>query len=296
MHPPRPHLKIVIVSGSEKPDELAIALDNGADDYISKPVPLPQLAARVQHNLRLKAAQDQLDQLARHLMTINKQLEHSLKNRDRDVRRAEDALLFGMAKLAETREGGTANDLRRLQKFVVCLAEQLRLDPVWSGMVDRTFIENLERCAPLHDIGKIGMPDELVLKNSALSDDERKIMETHTELGGELIDAIGKEYGESLEFLNVARAIVRHHHERYDGTGYPDGLAGDSIPAAARVFTLADVYDSLRRKRPHRSALNHAQAARVILVESGGLFDPAVQRAFSGCQRQFSQIFDSIPG
>jgi response regulator RpfG family c-di-GMP phosphodiesterase len=293
-HPPRAHLKIVIASGDCGPDELTTAMENGADDFIAKPVPLAQLAARVRHNLRLKGAQDRLDQLARHMMTVNKQLEHSLQTRDRDARRTEDAMLFAIAKLAETREVGTSSHLRRLQKFVVCLAERLKKDPIWSSLVDRSFIENLERCAPLHDLGKVGLPDYLVLRNGPLSEDERGIMESHTTIGSDLIDMIGREYGQSLEFLNVARAIIRHHHERFDGRGYPDRLAGDNIPAAARVFTLADVYDSLRRERPHRAGLTHEQAAHVILTQSPGLFDPAVQRAFAACQAEFAQIYDSI--
>ncbi len=293
-HPPRAHLKIVVASGIGGPDELTTALDNGADDFIAKPVPLTELAARVQHNLRLKGAQDRLDQLARHLMTVNKHLEHSLQTRDRDARRTEDAMLFAIAKLAETREIGTGSHLRRLPKFVGHLAEQLRKDTIWAGLIDRAFIENVERCAPLHDVGKVGLPDELVLKNGPLTEDERRIMETHTTLGSDLIDLIGKEYGQSLEFLNVARAIVRHHHERWDGRGYPDRLSGENIPPAARLFTLADVYDSLRRDRPHRSPMSHAQATKVILTESPGLFDPGVQKAFGACQAEFAQVYDSI--
>src|SRR5207253_1950216 len=142
-----------------------------------------------------------------------------------------------------------------------------------------------------HDIGKIALSESLVQKTTALNDEERRVMETHTVLGAGLIDAIASSYGQSLEFLNVARAIVRHHHERYDGRGYPDHFAGEDIPAAARVATLADVYDSLRRHRPHRQPLTHAQTVRLMLFESPGLFDPAVQRAFSACQEQFQQIY-----
>ena len=293
-HPPRAYLKVLVASAGGGPNELANAIGNGADDFVPKPVSPGQLAAKVQHALRLKEAQDSLDQLARHMMTVNKQLEHSLVSRAGDVRRAEDALLFAMAKMAETCETGIANHLLRLQKFVVCLAERLRQEPGWGEIVNRTFVENLERCIPLHDVGKIGLPDHLVLKTSALTDEERRIMEQHTVIGSDLIDAISESYGQSLEFLTVARAIVRHHHERFDGRGYPDRLSGEDIPAAARVATLADVYDSLRRQRPHRQPLTHAQTVRLIMFESPGLFDPAVQRAFSACQDQFQQIYDSI--
>jgi response regulator RpfG family c-di-GMP phosphodiesterase len=109
-----------------------------------------------------------------------------------------------------------------------------------------------------------------------------------------LTDAIGKEYGQSLDFLNVARAIVRHHHERFDGRGYPDRLMGEDIPAAARIVTLVDVYDSLRRQHPHRLAMTHSQAVRVILFESSGVFDPSVLRAFAACQEEFQRIYETI--
>src|SRR5262249_20868437 len=160
--PPRPHVKVILMTGYASPDERATALEHGADDFLPKPLGLPQLAAAVQHQLRLKAAQDRVDQLARHLMTANTQLEHGLETRDRDVRRAEDALLFGMAKMAEMREGETSGHLRRLQQFSACLAEQLRQEAGWVGVLDKTFVDHLQRCVPLHDIGKIGLTDHLV--------------------------------------------------------------------------------------------------------------------------------------
>src|SRR5205085_12487432 len=137
-------------------------------------------------------------------------------------------------KMAEMREGGTAGHLVRMQKYSTALATRLRQEPGWVGVLDNTFMEHLERCVPLHDIGKIGLPDALVHKTGPLDEDERVQMQAHTTIGTTLIDAIGKEYGQSLDFLNVARAIVRHHHERYDGRGYPDRLMGEDIPAAAR--------------------------------------------------------------
>jgi putative two-component system response regulator len=293
-HPPRPYLKVLISSGQSGAAELAQSLENGADDFIPKPAPVHQLIAQVRHALRLKDAQDRLDQLARHMMTVNKHLEHSLQTREADVRRAEDALLFAMARMAEMRETGVQLHLTRLQKYVSCICERLRQEPGWGEIVNKNFIVNLERCIPLHDVGKIGLPDDLVNKASALNEEERRIMETHTVIGSQLIDAVAQSYGKSLEFLSLARAIIRHHHERWDGRGYPDRLAGEDIPAAARVATVLDVYDSLRRPRPFRAPITHAQAVRLMLYESQGLFDPAVLKAFSTCQEQFQQIYDSM--
>jgi response regulator RpfG family c-di-GMP phosphodiesterase/tRNA A-37 threonylcarbamoyl transferase component Bud32 len=289
--PPCPHLKIIVVSGRADQDQLAEALPRGADDYIPKPFTSKQLEAKVRHHLNLKQAQDRADQLAQQLRLTNQQLEHSLNARAADVRQAQDALLLGMAKMAESRDGETQGHLRRLQLYCRCLAEKAALGPPWHGLVDSRFLEQLDRCVPLHDIGKIGLPDEVLLKAGRLSPAERALMETHSILGDRILETLGREHGSSLEFLGVARGIVRSHHERFDGEGYPDGLLGEEIPAAARLVALADVYDALRRQRPHKPALTHADAVRVILHESPGQFDPSLLTAFSYCKDEFMDIY-----
>jgi putative two-component system response regulator len=138
------------------------------------------------------------------------------------------------------------------------------------------------------------LPDQILLKPSSLTPDERRIMQQHTVIGSNMLEAIGNEYGESLDFLGVARSIVRHHHERFDGQGYPDGLREDEIPAAARLVSLSDVYDALRRKRPHKPALSHTRAADTILREMAAAFDPAVLRAFAACHERFQRIFLAV--
>jgi response regulator RpfG family c-di-GMP phosphodiesterase len=289
--PPMPHLKIIIVSGRGGQDELAEALPRGADDYIPKPFHPRQLIAKVQHALRLKAAQDQTDELARQLLMTNQQLENTLFARAEDVRQAQDALLLGMAKMAESRDGETSGHLRRLQRYSRCLAEQAGLIHPWHGLVDARFLEQLDRCVPLHDIGKISLPDELLLKTGRLSDAERKIVETHVIIGDRILETLGQEHGASLEFLGMARGIVRSHHERYDGRGYPDKLQGEAIPAAARIVAVADVYDALRRQRPYKPALDHNDVVNVLLYESSGQFDPSLLDAFARCKNQFMNIY-----
>jgi response regulator RpfG family c-di-GMP phosphodiesterase len=292
--PPCPHLKVVAVSAHSGPAELADALENGADEFLAKPFDPQLLAARVRHLCRVKDAQDRSDRLARHLALANRQLEQSLQARADDVRQAQDALLFALAKMAETRHGETAGHQRRVQRYACLLAERLRGEGEWARVVDRTFLENLERCTPLHDIGMLTLPQAVLAKPGALSPEERRVMETHTLLGSDILEAIGREYGEALSFLGTARAIVRHHHERFDGTGYPDGLIADAIPHAARLVALADVYDALRRQRPHKPALTHRQAVRWLLEESGGQFDPGVLRGFALCHDEFNRIFTSM--
>jgi putative two-component system response regulator len=289
--PGSPHLKVIIVSGRGDQNELAEALPRGADDYIPKPFEIQQLEAKVQHALRLKEAQERASLLARQLLLTNRQLENSLAARASDVREAHDALLFGMAKMAESRDGETPDHLRRLQRYTRCLAERARAEPEWAGVVDENFLELLERCVPLHDIGKIGLPESVLLKRGRLDAGERALIETHTLIGDRILEALGREYGESLVFLGTARAIVRHHHERYDGRGYPDKLAGDAIPAPARLVAVADVYDALRRERQHKPAWSHAQAVQSLLRESAGQFDPSLLRAFARGHEEFRRVY-----
>jgi response regulator RpfG family c-di-GMP phosphodiesterase/tRNA A-37 threonylcarbamoyl transferase component Bud32 len=293
-HPPRPHIKIVFLTDRRDKNDLADALARGADDCMAQPPDLRQLAAKVQYLLRLKDAQDRTDVLARNLMMANRQLEDSLEARAGDVRRAHDALLFAMAKMAEQREGETAGHSRRLQRYTRALAEALRNDPAWSGILSAQFIDQVERCVPLHDIGKIGLPDALLSKPGALDPGERSLMETHTLIGASMLDALAKEYGGSLGFLTAATVIVRYHHERWDGSGYPDGLSGEAIPPAGRLLALPDVYDALRRKRYYKPAMSHDEAVSVLIEKTEGHFDPAVVEAFATSHEKFKKIYQQI--
>jgi response regulator RpfG family c-di-GMP phosphodiesterase len=288
---PHSRLKIIVVSGNGDMEELAKALPQGADDYIAKPFGVAQMVAKVEHALKLKAAQEREEWLAEQLRKANEQLRQSLEARAADVRQAQNALLFTMCKMAEAGDGETPGHLLRMQRYTHVLAEQAAELAPWSGKVDERFLVQLERCAPLHDIGKIGLPDEVLRKSTPLTEAERRLLRTHPLIGDRILDALAHEHGHSLEFLGMARAIVRHHHERYDGDGYPDRLAGDGIPAAARLVAVADVYDALRRDRPHKRALPHAEAIEILTHLSAGQFDPTLIEALTQCQADFEGIY-----
>jgi response regulator RpfG family c-di-GMP phosphodiesterase len=288
---PHSRVKIIIVSGNGDMDELAKALPEGADDYIVKPFGIGQMVAKVEHALKLKLAQEREEWLAEQLRQANDQLRQSLEARAADVRQAQDALLFTVSKMAEAADGETPGHLRRMQRYTRVLAEQAAKLPPWAGQVDERFLIQLERCVPLHDIGKIGLPDEVLLKKTALTEAERRLLRTHPLIGDRILEALAHEHGDSLEFLGMARAIVRHHHERYDGDGYPDRLAGDGIPAAARLAAVADVYDALRRDRPHKQALPHAEAIQILTKMSLGQFDPTLIAALTVCEADFERIY-----
>lgn len=289
-----PFLKILVVSGMGDHNQLSNTLLAGADDYIVKPFENHQLIAKVKHGFQLKDAQDRSALLAEQLLLSNCHLEQSLRAREEDIRTAHKALLFTMAKMVESRDGETPGHIKRLQAYCLVLAREAAKSPLWTGLVDERFLAQLERCVVLHDIGKIGLPEEILRKPGALNAAERKLVETHPLIGDRILEALGKEHGNSLEFLGMARDIVRHHHERYDGRGYPDHLEGDAIPASARLVAVADVYDALRRERFHKQALSHEAALRIMLNRSEGQFDPVLLEALGKCQEEFARIFEEI--
>ena len=207
-----PNLKIIIVSERRTPDELGEALALGADDCVIKP---QDLAAKVKHAFRLKDAQDKATGLAEELRQVNGQLQQSLVAREADIREAHRALLFAIARLGESRDGETLGHLHRLREYTIALASSAAgLCPSWAGVVDDRFIGDLRLCVPLHDIGKIALPDEVLRKPAQLSESERRLVEQHADIGDRMLESLAKEHGGSLEFLRAARDIVRHHHER----------------------------------------------------------------------------------
>ncbi|HMC63648.1 MAG TPA: protein kinase [Gemmataceae bacterium] len=294
-NPPCPHLKIIMVSGSATADEMAQMLACGADDYLSKPASVVELRARVQAALHLKDAHDRSDLLNRHLLAVNAELEGNVSARDSDLVHARNALVLALAKLVEYRDTETGAHLLRLQRYCRLLAEEARSLPGLADQIDENFIQMLECCAPLHDIGKVGLPDHILLKPGKLDPDERIIMQSHTIIGSETLHEISKQYNFAVAFLQTAIDIARHHHERYDGTGYPDRLAGAAIPLSARIVAIGDVYDALRSRRACRPALSHNAAMQVMTETAVGQFDTLLLQTFENCATKFERIFREVP-
>jgi len=293
-NPPSPHLKVLMVSGSNNVDTMAKMLLAGADDFVTKPFSVVQLQGRIKASLRLKDAQDRSDLLNQHLLSINHELEQSLGSRDSDLVQARNALVLALAKLVEHRASEKGSHLLRLQRYCRTLAEEAARTPTFAAQVDAHFIEMLECCAPLHDIGKVGLPDHILLKPGKLDQDERVIMQAHTLIGAETLQEVLKHHGSALAFLRTAIDITRHHHERFDGHGYPDRLAGSDIPLGARLVAMGDVYDALRCRRPYKPALSHMAALQVMTGQTGQ-FDPALMPILQRCAPQFERIFRELP-
>ena len=258
-------------------------LDLGAVDYITKPISPPIVLARVKNHLQIKAAAD-------FLRDKNAYLEHEVARRGRELAAIQDVTILAMASLAETRDNETGNHIRRTQHYVRALAERLSAHSRFQSYLTRERIDTLFKSAPLHDIGKVGIPDRILLKPSRFEPGEFEIMKTHTTLGHEAIAQAEAQLGMPVEFLSCAKEIALGHQEKWDGTGYPAGLAGDAIPISARLMAVADVYDALISRRVYKEGMSHEHAVKVIESSKGTHFDPDIVDAFLGVADEFKAI------
>jgi HD-GYP domain-containing protein (c-di-GMP phosphodiesterase class II) len=213
----------------------------------------------------------------------------SLRDRTTLLQRTQDVTILTLASLAETRDNETGAHILRTQRYVRALAMRLRDHPRFRAELSDEAIELIYKSAPLHDVGKVGVPDAILLKPGKLTDEEWAVMRTHPQLGACALQAAEDSLG-SNSFLRYAREIALTHHEKWDGSGYPAGLAGEAIPVSGRLMALADVYDALITKRVYKPAWSHEQAARTVREGAGSHFDPAVVAAFSAAEDEFRAI------
>jgi PAS domain S-box-containing protein len=221
--------------------------------------------------------------------TEKKRLEMELLESSRKLQHARAATILGLAKLAEYRDEGTGTHLERIREYARLLAEEMANRPRHRGKIDQRYIEDIYQSAILHDIGKVGIPDAVLLKPGELTEEEFEIIKCHTVFGGDAITAIQSQI-EGRSFLNIGREIAYNHHEKWDGSGYPRGLRGADIPLAARIVAVADVYDALTTKRFYKEAFSHAKAMQIITSLRGTHFDPEVVDAFVMLEAQFNRI------
>jgi putative two-component system response regulator len=273
---------IFVTAMSEIADEEK-GLELGAVDYLTKPISPPIVLARVKTHLAMKSVQD-------FLRDQNKFLETEIGKRTLELIALQDVTIHAMASLAETRDNETGNHIRRTSLYVKALAEKLSTHPRFGYFLTEKNIELLFKSAPLHDIGKVGIPDRILLKPGRFEPHEFEIMKTHTTLGRDAILAAEKELGIEVPFLKYAKEIAYSHQEKWDGSGYPQGLAGDAIPISARLMAVADVYDALISKRVYKEGMPHEKAVEIIVQGKGSHFDPDMVDAFLALQDEFRAI------
>lgn len=289
-----PHLKVIVLSGHGDADQLSGMLFAGADDFVTKPFSLPQLRARVSAAVRLKQAQDRTDALTRQSATANVELERALSATGQELLDARGALVLALAKLVEARSNETGPHLIRLQRYSRILTEAAAELPNYLDRLTPEVRRVIEQAAPLHDIGKVAVPDAVLNKPGKLTTDEFAEMRKHAAAGADTLAQVRAASGFASAFLATAEEIARHHHEKWNGSGYPDRLSGEAIPLAARVVAVADVYDALRSPRVYKKGFTHDEAVEVILTGSPGHFDPGLLAAFALVHRQFAAVYDEM--
>ncbi len=274
-------IQVVMITGLEDIETVRSCLREGAYDYLTKPVDLDHLTNVVSRAL-------DRHQLLHENERYRADLERMVREQTEEIRQTRDIALITLARLAESRDSETGIHLERMAGFSRRIAEQLRQDGL-AEEVDSGFIEHLFKSSPLHDIGKVGIPDQILLKAGPLDPAEAEIMQAHTTIGGDTLRSVIEQY-ETHSFLVMAMEIAYSHHERWDGEGYPKGLAGQDIPLAARIVALADAYDAITSDRPYKLAVDHTEAVRRISIDSGKHFDPVVVDAFLACEADFPDI------
>jgi len=265
---------IFITSQNDESDE-ALGLELGAVDYISKPFRSSLVMTRVGNQLELKRHRDQLDELVR--------------ERTQELSLVKEVTIEALANLAEWRDPETGSHIKRTQNYVRALAKALRKNPEYADEFDDAAIDLFYQSAPLHDVGKVGIPDSILLKPDTLTYEEFEIMKTHTTRGRDALDMAERKLGGN-SFLHLAREIAYGHHEHWDGNGYPQGLKGKDTPLPARLMAVADVYDALTSKRVYKPALPHEKALEIIVQERGTHFDPDIVDALISVQEEFREI------
>lgn len=257
------YVYIMLLTCREGRENLVAGLNAGADDFLIKPFQPDELA------IRLRAAE--------RIVTLE----------------SRDLIIFSLAKLAESRDPETGAHLERIREYCRILGVQLSKMDKYREQIDADFVRTLYQTSPLHDIGKVGVPDHILLKPGRLSPDEFEVMKQHAVIGCDTLDAALQAYP-NAGFLRLARDIAWSHHEHYDGKGYPRGLAGDEIPLCGRIVAVADVYDALTTKRVYKPAFSHEEARAIISEGRGTQFDPAIVDAFLQCEDEFIAVKEAL--
>jgi putative two-component system response regulator len=280
------HVPVIMITAVDDLDSTVRCLELGAEDYLPKPFNPVILRARVGTCLAKKQLHDQQEHHRTQLRDHNNQLEKRVRDQVREITSGQLATIFAMSKLADSRDPETGKHLERMREYCHTISRRLATKAPYHDVIDDEFVETIYAASPLHDIGKVGVPDHILLKPGKLSSDEWAVMQTHCELGAETLRAVHAQHPGNA-FVRMGIDIAQSHHEKWDGSGYPLGLQGEEIPLAARILALGDVYDALTSKRCYKEAFSHEKSTAIIIEGRGSHFDPAVVDAFLESQEEF---------
>lgn len=283
------HIPVVVISGLDDMDSVVRCLEHGAEDYLLKPFNQVVLRARVKAGLYKKRQHDQELAYRQQIEDYNRTLQARVEEQVREISSAQMATIFALANLADSRDPETGAHLLRMREYARILSQRLVGHPQYSRLIDSAFIETVYAAAPLHDIGKVGIPDRILQKPAELTPEEFAIMKVHTTIGATTLRAVHEQHPRNA-FIRMGIDIAESHHERWDGRGYPLGRVAEDIPLSGRIVALSDVYDALTSKRCYKEAFSHEESRDIIAEGRGTQFDPIVTDAFLAAEQEFAAV------
>lgn len=272
-------IPVIFISALSEIEDKVKAFSIGGVDYITKPFQIEEVNARVETHLKLRK--------------LTTHLEHIVEKQVAEISSSQMSTIIAMAKLAQSRDDCTGKHLDRVREYCYLIAGKLSESPRYKSYLNAKWIDIIAKASALHDIGKVGIPDGILLKEGKLSDHEFKFMKMHSIIGADTIKEVQESYPEN-KFISTGVTIARWHHERWDGTGYPDGLKGKDIPLPARIMSIADVYDALKSKRCYKNMFSHENACTIIIEGSGTYFDPEIVKAFEEVHLEMLEVWEKM--
>ena len=279
-------IPVIFLSSLSDVDDKIKAFENGGVDYIQKPFEIAEVNARINTHLKIRDLQSQIEN---HNKFLNQMVEQKVK----EISESQIATIFALARLTESRDNETGEHLMRIRVLCRSLAEKIKDHSEYRDIVNDEFIENLELASPLHDIGKVGIRDEILLKKGSFSPEEFEEMKKHTVIGADTLKEVYQRYPNNI-FIKIGIEIANYHHENWDGTGYPKGLSGKEIPLSARIMALADEYDALRSELVYKESFSHTKSLEIINEGAGKHLDPELVKIFLQNEKEFSDIYNRI--
>jgi len=279
-------IPVIFLSALNETDDKVKGFRAGSVDFITKPFQFEEVQVRIATQLSLHALRARLEKQ-------NGELGALVDLQVREIAESQMATIFALAKLAESRDNDTGKHLERVQMLCKLLAKGLGAGSKYADLVNDDYVRNIFHASPLHDIGKVAISDTILLKPGKLTTEEFAAMQTHTTLGAQTLELVREKHPGNA-FITMGIEIARSHHEKWNGSGYPNGLAGAVIPVCARIMAVADCYDAMRSKRCYKEAFSHKEALDIIVQGSGQHFDPDVVRVFSDVEDEFRQLREKM--
>lgn len=280
---------VIFISSLSDVEDKIRAFQTGAVDYITKPFQVAEVLMRVQTHLKMQVMKKDLEKYSHHLEDlVEAQVADTVRVKD-ELAQAQSAIILALSKISEARDEDTGKHIDRTRAYCLSICNVLRNKTGYEDVVTNSFIESLSAAAPLHDIGKVGIPDAILLKKGKLTDEEFEVIKTHTLIGSKNLETVLDQYPNN-KFVKMGVEIARYHHEKWDGTGYPEGLKGDEIPLSAQIMAVADVYDALRSERSYKPEFSHPKSRDIILNDVGTHFAPVLGEVFEAVEEKLYKI------